>query len=247
VQMMKVGLLVLCACAAVPAPASAQQMQWTDKGFVSANVGVQVGSHDLNGTQTFTLYDEPATLTAVQKVGSGPLFDLGGGYRVWSNVLVGVAYSWSSSNSDAAIAGSIPDPVFFDRPRAVTATASDLTHTENALHLDATWMMPVTDKIDVGFSAGPTIFFVKQEHVTALPVTEPGPTVGTPTLAKDSKTSVGVNFGVDVNYLLGTVMGKPWGVGGLARYSWGSVTLDGVSEKMTVGGFQLAAGARMRF
>jgi len=242
--MTKAGILALCVCAGVAHPVAAQTMQWTDKGFVTVNAGVQVGSHDLTATQSFDLYDETATVTSSSKVKSGGLFDIGGGYRVWNNVTVGLIYSWTSSDSNAAITGSIPDPVFFDRPRSVTASASGLNHTENALHFNATWMMPVTDKIDVGFSAGPSIFFVKQDMVSSLPiVSEPGPTVGAPVVTGDSETAVGVNFGVDVTYLVS----KKWGVGGLARYTWGSATFAGTDDSLTLGGFQIGGGLRLRF
>jgi hypothetical protein len=104
-------------------------------------------------------------------------------------------------------------------------------------------MVPVTDKIDVGISAGPSIFFVSQDLPTALTVTEPGPTVNQVTTEKSSKTSVGLNIGVDVAYMVT----KLWGVGGLMRYTWGSVDLDNATDKLTVGGFQIGVGARLRF
>jgi hypothetical protein len=218
-------------------------MQWTDKGFVSVNGGGQVGSHDLKSTQSFPLFDETAVVTSSQSVGSGGLFDISAGYRVWHNIAASIGYTHAGSKANLDVNGSIPDPLITDTPHTFTNTFSGAKHSENVVNLDAVWMMPVTDKIDVGISAGPTIFFVKQDLVTALPVTEPGPTVGTPTVSSDSKSTAGVNFGVDVNYLLGT----KWGVGGIARYSWGSVRFDGTSDKLTVGGFQLGAGVRMRF
>ncbi len=242
-KMTKAGLLALCVCAGAARPVAAQTMQWTDKGFVTVNAGVQVGSHDLTTSQSFPLYDETATVTSSTKVKSGGLFDIGGGYRVWENVAVGVSYSFTSSDSNATINGSIPDPVVFDQPRSVTATANGLGHKESALNFNATWMMPVTDKIDVGFSAGPTIFFVKQDVVASLPITEPGPAVGTPVINDESKTTAGINLGVDVTYLVT----KKWGVGGLARYTWGSAKLSGTDDSLTVGGFQIGGGLRMRF
>ncbi len=242
--MTKAGLLALCVCAGVAHPVAAQTMQWTDKGFVTVNGGVQVGSHDLTATQSFDLYDETATVTSSSKVKSGGLFDIGGAYRVWQNVAVGVVYSFTSSDSNATINASIPDPIRFDSPRSVQANASGLKHKENVLHLDATYMMPVTDKIDVGLSAGPSIFFVKQDVVASLPiVSEPGPTVGAPVVSGDSETAVGVNFGVDVTYLVS----KKWGVGGLARYTWGSATFAGTDDSLTLGGFQIGGGLRVRF
>src|SRR5436309_2206817 len=93
-KIMKAGLLALCVCAGAARPVAAQTMQWTDKAFVTANLGVQVGSHDLTTTQSFDLFDETATVTTTSKVKSGGLFDIGGGYRVWQNVAVGLTYSF---------------------------------------------------------------------------------------------------------------------------------------------------------
>jgi hypothetical protein len=57
------------------------------------------------------------------------------------------------------------------------------------------------------------------------------------------KTTVGINLGVDVTYLVT----KRFGVGGLARYTWGSADLAGAADKLTVGGFQIGGGLRVRF
>jgi hypothetical protein len=42
------------------------------------------------------------------------------------------------------------------------------------------------------------------------------------------------------------MIAKKWGVGGLARYSWGSANLGGSAGKLKVGGFQIGAGFRWR-
>jgi hypothetical protein len=235
------GFLALCLCAA-PRLATAQTMQWTDKGYVTVNGGAQVGSDNLDSTSTFTLYDETASVTTAQKVKGGGFFDLGGAYRVWGrNVLAGLSYSHTSSDSNATVNASIPDPLVTDRPRNVTTSLSGAKHSENALHLDAIYMIPVAAKTDVGVFGGPTIFFVKQQTVSTLTATEPGPTVSAP-LTDSDKTTVGINFGVDVQYMIA----KKWGVGGLARYSWGSADLGGSAGKLKVGGFQIGGGFRWR-
>jgi outer membrane protein with beta-barrel domain len=218
-------------------------MQWTDKGYVSISGGIQAGSHSLDTSSTFSLYDENATVSSNQKVKGGGFFDLGGAYRVWGkNLLAGISYSRTSSKSDVAITGAIPDPIVTDSPRTVTTSQSGARHVENAIHLAAIWMMPVADKIDVGVFAGPSIFNINQDAVSNLAVSEPGPTVSAP-LTKVSKTTAGINLGVDVQYMLA----KKWGVGGLARYSWGSANIADGGKKLTVGGFQIGAGARYRF
>jgi Outer membrane protein beta-barrel domain len=240
--MMKAGFLSFALCAAFASNAQAQ-MTWTDKAVVNVTGGAQAGSHTVATSATFDLYDEQGTLGSSQKVGGGGLFDVSGGYKVRKNLVAGIGYSWSGSKADAAITALVPDPAFTDQPRTVSATAAGMKHTENTIHLFAAYMVPVTDKIDVGISAGPSIFMVSQDLPTALTVTEPGPTVNQVTTEKSSKTTAGVNIGLDVTYL----MSKRWGIGGLMRYTWGSVDLKNATDKLTVGGFQIGAGVRLRF
>lgn len=240
---MKAGILSVALCAAFALPAQAQTTTWNDKGFVNVNVGLQGGSRTLATATTFDLYEEAATVSTAQEVGGGGLFDLSAGYKVWTNLALGVGYSRTSSSEDAVLTGSVPDPVFFDRPRPVTATVGDLSYSENAIHLLAVWMIPITEEIDVALSAGPTIFNISQDLPGSFTVTEPGPTVGNVAVTSVKETAVGINLGVDVTYMIT----PRFGVGGLARFTRGSVDLEGASESLTVGGFQIGGGLRVRF
>ena len=130
--MTKAGILALCLCAA-PSMVSAQTMQWTDKGYVAVSGGAQVGSDDLNTSSTFTIYDESASVSSAQKVKGGGFFDIGGAYRVWGrNLLAGINYSHTASDTDVSVNASIPDPRVFDRPRTVSASQSGAKHKEKA-------------------------------------------------------------------------------------------------------------------
>lgn len=240
--MKKTAVLCLAFCA-LAAPRAHAQMQWTDKGFANINIGGQSGSHDVETTTTFVVYDEDAHVTTNQKTGGGFLFDINGGYKVWKNLVAAVGYTFMSDSTDGAVVATIPDQRVTDSPRTVNTTAPDLKHSENALNFMGVWMVPVTDKIDVGISFGPTIFFVKQELPDTITFTEPVPTVTGMTTKDVSKTTAGVNMGVDVTYLLT----KKMGVGGILRYTWGSVDLDGAKDSLTVGGFQIGIGGRYRF
>ena len=240
--MKKTAVLCLAFCA-LAAPRAHAQMKWTDKGFANINIGAQSGSHDVQTNTTFVVYDEDAHVSTTQKTGGGFLFDLNGGYKVWSNLVVAVGYSFMSDSTDGAVTAAIPDPAVFDRPRNVTAAADNLSHAEHTINFSGVWMVPVTDKVDVGVSFGPTIFMVKQELPDTITFTEPGPTVTGVNKKDVDKTTAGINLGVDVTYLLK----KNYGVGAILRYTWGSVDLDGASDKLTVGGFQVGVGARYRF
>ena len=236
------GCLSFALCAFAAAPASAQ-MTWTDRGFANVNFGVQEQSRTLNTGSTFSLYGEDGTLETTQPIDGGALFDIGGGYKVWKNLAVGLGYSRVQSDGDVSISASVPDPNFFDHPRPLTGVASNAEHAEHAIHLQGTWVMPVTDKMDVGFSFGPTIFMVSQDVVTGIGVSEPAPTLSSTTIAREDKTGVGINLGVDFNYFFRPRIGA----GILARYTYGSVDLESAGESLTVGGFQIGFGLRYRF
>jgi len=224
-------------------PASAQ-MQWTDKAFVTVNFGAQAPSQSLASATTPDIYNEPASFASTQDVGGGAFFDIAGGYKVWRNLAVGIGVTHVGSKADLTVNASIPDPLFFDSPRNVIVTVPDAHHSQTAINLTGTWVMPITDKIDIGYQFGPTIFLVSQDLPGApSAITEPGPVVGSLPLESEDKTTVGIHFGVDLTYMVT----PRYGVGGIARYTWGSADLAGADDKLTVGGFQIGAGVRVRF
>ena len=235
------GVLAVAAVALCPWTAAAQ-MNWTEKAVVSVNAGVQAGSHTLETNQTFDLYEETGSLKASQQVGGGGFFDIGAAYKVWRNLLVGLSYSHSGSKADATFTASVPDQLRTDSPRTITGTFANSQYKEDAVHLSGTWMVPVTDKIDVGVVFGPSIFMIKQDIPSSVSAVEP-PTAANVSSSEAKETAVGFNLGLDVTYLLT----KKVGAGLLARYTWGSADIDDASDSLTTGGFQLGVGLRYRF
>lgn len=234
------GVLLLSVCATARI-AAAQTMQWTDKGYVSADLGGQVVPQTVNTSSVFSIYGENATVTSTAKSNGSVLFDLGGAYRVWGhNLLAGAFFARASSNPNAVVAGSIPDPLIFGQLRSVTSTLSKAHHAENVVDLDAIWMMPMMEKLDVGAFAGPSIFFIKQATLGSVSVVEPTPTIVT-TQGSTSRTAAGFNIGADAQYM----MWHKWGLGGTARFDWGLVRIGG--SRTRLGGLQLSGGVRYRF
>lgn len=222
------------------AEARAQQPPPASAGFINVNVGAQPQRRTIHTSESFPLYDESATVTSTQPIQNGVIFDVSGGYRVWRRVALGVGLSSFKSRGDGGVAVSIPDPGFFDRPKIVTGDTSGLDRSEIGVHLQAVWRTPVTDKVDVSFSAGPSFIRVKQQVATAsvrartqnIDVTQ----------KSESGTAVGINVGLDGSYMF-----RPqYGVGVFIRYAGGSVDLPAVSD-VKVGGFQGGFGFRLRF
>ncbi len=241
-RLLRAGCLALAFGVCTAAPARAQ-MTWTDSGFLNVNVGAQSGSRNLDTASTFDLYGEQGSVATTQEVGGGGFFDVSAGYKVWSNLAVGLGFSHVGSDADVAIAASVPDPNFFDRLRGLTGVSPGASYSENAFHFQGTWIVPVTDTLDVGFSFGPSIFRVTQDIPTGVSVNEPGPTLASTTIVSEDKTAAGFNIGVDVNYFFT----PKFGAGALARYTRGSVDFDSATDSLTVGGFQIGVGARVRF
>lgn len=214
---------------------------------VHFNFGAQTGSGDISQTFTPIIYDEPATIDVAQTYETGGLIDVGGSYMVYGDFGVGVSYSHTSGDGDAAIAAQIPDPLFADRPRSASAIATGLDHSENAVHISMLYRFAATPKLDVTVGLGPTFFSVKQDLVPTVDVTEAsgGPVI-TPAVVEGSDSAVGVNVSADATYMITDLIGA----GVLLRYAKSTAEVsatDSASVDVDAGGFQIALGVRVRF
>jgi Outer membrane protein beta-barrel domain len=226
------------------------QMAWLDNVFVNVNLGVQINSNDFETTNIFTVYDEDATITSAQSLGTEPVFlDIHAGYRIRRNLAVGIGVSMYTSDSDVTATAQIPHPLFFDQFRTVTVTASGAEHRTISTNLMAVWFWPYTKQIDFAFSAGPSIMAVKQDVVTGVTIApETGPSFTNPEVTDvivtgETETVFGLNLGVDATYMINERYGAGFGI----RYLWGSADLPGSGDSLTVGGFQILGGLRVRF
>jgi Outer membrane protein beta-barrel domain len=191
------------------------------------------------------IYDEPARLDVAQTYESGPLFDIGGSYLIYDNFGVGLSYSRTSGDGVATVTGQIPDPDVTDRPRAASASADGLGHTENAVHVQVFYRFAATPKLDISVGLGPTFYSMTQDLIDTVDVAEPGPTI-TPRPAEVSESPVGFNIGADATYMIN----ERFGAGVLLRIATGSADMalpSGGSVEVDAGGFQFAVGLRVRF
>lgn len=254
IRVMAMAIAVLFVAGPRPASAQFAQLQqlldreWTDMGFITINGGAQPTARSVSTGDSFPLFDETATWDSTVGVGSAGLFDINGGYRVWRNVAVALGYSRYSDSSSAGVTASIPDPLFFDMATIASRTESGLTHRENAVHLSAAYVLPITDRIDVTVLGGPTFFFVKKDVVSDITVTNGALTGATTTRLEE--TATGGHFTVHAGY---RILGPRWGMrhigaGIFLRYTGGSI--DGGSAgagTIDVGGFNYGAGVRIGF
>ena len=234
---------------------TAQMRRWEDTGYLNINYLYQPKSRSFQETISQSIYDETATYTATHKIAGGGGFDVGGGYRVWQNLAVGVVVSSRSNRDGLLVEGRIPHPLFYERHRTSTLASTALDRTELGIHLHAVWVLPVSEVIQVSFFGGPSVFTVGQDHVSDVQavnqdaetfgpfydeVTIPG--MSTVTLRG---SGVGVNAGAEVTYMFTQQLGG----GVFGRWASGNVDLatSGGAQSLTVGGFQIGGGVRVRF
>ena len=234
--------LGLCAGLALCAPSAHAQTPTpsTEKFFLNVNVGGQLATRTINAVARKTVFDETATLTSSQPIGRGVVVDFDGGYRVREDFFAGLLVSFFNKSSDAATSASVPDPIFFNRPKIVTGSTSDLKRSEVAITPHVTWARTLTDNFDITFSGGIAIIHLSQDIVGNFDITPPQTVTILQT--SESATGVGPYAQVDVIYNLKT----RYGVGGYVRYAGAKVDLPSTPDA-NVGGVQAGGGIRLRF
>jgi hypothetical protein len=246
-----VFLIALSVFAGVAREASAQS-QAQDRGYINIGWGVESGSSAMTDTRTSQRYDESETITTSADFTSGSLFDVGVGLRVYRNFTVGVAYHQEQNDTEAAITGSIPSPVFFNRPRQLNVT-EPLNRKEAATHLVLGWWVPIGAKFDVMVFGGPSFFRLTQDTITEVTPTETGGNFTTVSASIDvderSKSVTGFNVGADATYIVWSNDSVRIGAGGFVRFTQASTEIEMLSSSQPtdVGGVQFGFGGRIRF
>jgi hypothetical protein len=248
--------------AQTPAPTSqSQDTDWLERLHFTFNVNFGGQSRDQNFTDssTFPIYTERGAVASAHAIGGGTLFDINAGVRFWNNLGVGIGYSTIENKNDATVSVRVPHPVIFGVFREASATATALEHTENVVHLQLMWTLPVTNKLDVTLMAGPSFFTVRQTIATVRApqdIRDVAPftsvTINSLSLTDVKDSPVGLNIGADASYYAVTFKGVGLGVGGFVRWVGADLDLpitDGLTRDtdLKTGGAQGGLGLRFRF
>lgn len=250
------GFLPASAVIAKPAsrpprpPRKPQKGDWTDMGYLFVNGLLEAGGSEFTQSQSWRYFAETATATAAYPSTSAFGFDASGGYRVWRNLAVGAGVTVVSRSTTPAYSGSMPNPLYLNRPNLVSGTFA-ASNSETAINLQAAWGIPVSPRMLVVLFAGPSIFTVKQTVIAAqgISVSSGYPydsTAATVSTQEVSKTAFGFGAGADVSYYFS----KTVGVGGMIRVARATAEMPvngQPSVAVAAGGFQLGGGLRIRF
>ena len=249
-----VGVMMCAVLVGAAVDARAQSGPWADRGYVNIGFGVESGSSSITDTHNFVVYEESATVTSSTNWTSGSLIDAGFGVRVWRDLTVGIGYHQEENDTNGEITGSIPSPIFFNRPRTLNQEVV-LDRKERAMHLVVGWVMPFSEKLDVMVFGGPSFFRLEQDGASldSDPIREGASPFTTVVVDVDvatrKKSLAGYNVGADVTYIAWSNDDLRIGAGGFVRFTQaeGDI-LQLVNEQSTkVGGMQFGFGARVRF
>jgi hypothetical protein len=233
-------------CASV-APVAAQQRP--SRFSVWFNGGAQAAMPSLADRFTFEMHAEDATVEADYRSREAPLIDAGFAMRIHRSIGIGVSISRFSGDGRADITAQIPFPFDFNIFRDVSGTAPSLEHTEVGYHAQVQYSRPLSRRLRLVLSAGPTLFDVRRQLVDRVEVDEAFPfdtaTFRSATARVGTGTGIGFNAGADLAW----AVGRHAGLGALVRYSGGTADLKGPSRttRVDAGGVQAGAGLRVYF
>ncbi len=218
------------------------------KFFIAGNVGYQIISEKYDSTRTFDAYEETATLSSSGELKSKPVFDASVGYRVTDKLGVSVGFSYYTQTEDIVVLARVPHPIFYDQVRTASYQADGIKNTTTAININAVYQIPFTTKVSFSVSGGPSIVRVNQDVVTAANLQSENPPFSSPnissiTVTAEKKTTVGFNVGADAVYAIT----PRYGAGATIRYLLASAELEGLTDKLTVGGLQILGGIRVKF
>jgi Outer membrane protein beta-barrel domain len=217
------------------------QTMLNGKLFINVNGGGQTQARTVDNSFSIPVYGQTATIATTATIPSGGIFDFSAGYRVLNNLGVAIGFSTFSVTGATAGAASVPSPIFFNRPLAVTIPESPAERKDRSVYLLLVGFVPVTDKVELALSIGPSFIRVQQALITSVSIPAGTQNVS-PSQQTQSGTAKGVNVGVDLSYMFI----KQVGAGAFMRYNGGSVDLES-APGLKAGGFQLGLGARLRF
>ena len=232
-------------------PLHAQDRARSERVRISINGGVQPSAVSFATSITNPVYLEDSSIDTTYAIGTGRSLDGGAALRIAGRFGVGVAVSWFSNESDAAVSAAIPHPFLFSARRVINGTARRLERTEIAAHLQAVYTVQATRRIDIALTAGPSFFRVKQAFVDDVAYGDVYP-FEIPTFTAALSTTVsshksGFNVGAD----LGMRLSPKVGVGALVRFARAQMTFAlpnrATSVRSSAGGVQLAGGLRFHF
>ncbi len=235
--------------------AAAAAAQDFERGWVDVNFGTASAAEDeFTSIRVLEISQELGGGGATYGVPPGGSFDVGGGDMFNRRVGFGVSLAGTAHEDTAALAISIPHPLYFNASAVDgTVTSQPLTRAEGAWHLHAMFVAAQTPRIRVRVFGGPSYFRAEQEVVTGISYDHVfqvfGPGNAVDIRSYTSEKSVGTAWGVHGGGDVSVFFNRVFGVGAALRVSRGDVEIEdyGPDHDIKTGGVQFGGGLRLKF
>ncbi len=218
--------------------------------FVGVGGGGQFVVPDFTDHVSTTWYRQPGSFVASYTTGSSGAFEASIGVRLAPRLVLTFAYWRTTTTSVASVDAVVPHPFASNPPRSTSASGFSVGRQENDGHLQITYLIPITRRVDLAVYGGPSVFYLRQDLISDLVFRDVYPyetvTIDSVLTTQKSKAIIGVNVGADATLMLWRFVGV--GVG--ARYARGSMNLPSAGQgsiPVDVGGVQVSGGVRLRF
>jgi hypothetical protein len=217
--------------------------------FIAADAGGQFNTVTFAQKWTTTVSVEDAKWQANYGIDRDVQYDGGVIVRVWRGLGVGGGYSRFENSGPASITGQVPHPFYFNRDRSLSGESTALSHREQAIHVSAAWLVPVSRRLQVNVFGGPSYFIIERPFVESVTYSETYPfdsvSFTGATLRNERVRHVGVHAGADIAWYFS----RQVGIGGILRFARASVRFTsppGGPVSLDAGGLQAGAGVRIR-
>jgi hypothetical protein len=200
-------------------------------------------------TFTFDSYLEDGRTTTSHEGGKGFVFEAGAIVGIWEDLGVMGSLEFYQTDFDGAFEQSLPHPLYFGRPRAVSGDVAGLEYSEKAIHVDAVFTREFPS-VTVDVFGGPSFFFASAELLESVETSSEYPfdeaAVRSTTTRTFDENPIGFNAGGAVTVKLTDVIGVAF----QARYSYATIKIsrEGSEDvELDAGGFRVGGGLRISF
>jgi hypothetical protein len=245
---MRILAIGAAAALVMAAPAAAQGPP--GRVVLTLNGGGQSAGPGLSDHFEFERNVETATVDVRYPAKPVVLVDGGLGIRFWKNLGVGVAVSYAAGDGTAEVDARIPHPLQFGQPRTVEGEQDAITHAETGVHVQLQYSIPMSSRVMLVLSGGPSRLNVEQELVNDVLYDEEYPfdeaTFRSAPTRRSKASVTGFNAGADLQWMFG----RNFGLGAMVRFIRGSVELTADDDRrisVRAGGLQAGGGLRIGF
>jgi hypothetical protein len=243
-------LALSVAAIATALSASAQETATKERRIrVLANGLYNPMGFDFTDHSTFTAFVEEGESRRTYEGGRGLVFEVGGIMDIRKGLGVMGSVEIYRSDFEATFEESLPHPFYFDRPREVSGTVTDLDYHETAVHADLVYTR-VLPRWTLDLFLGPTFFFTNTEVLSSVNTASQYPfdeaTVSSTSSTQLDDNPIGFNGGGAITWRWTELVGLAF----QARYSRGSIGISregGEEIDLDAGGLRLGGGLRLSF